>query len=136
VTKEENEDTKPPIRVKMTVGNVEFEIECQENQLKDAVEQILSTVTQHAKETVNIAETAKRSVRKNTCKGVITQLFEENWFSQPKRLDEVHSEMARKGFHYDRTAVAHALLDLVKENVLTRTGKPRRYRYTQKKPPP
>ncbi|MEA2089170.1 MAG: hypothetical protein U9O89_00195 [Thermoproteota archaeon] len=136
MTKQENKETKPPIRVKMTVGNVEFEIECQENQLKDAVEQILSTVTEHAKETISIAEMVKRPARKDTCKGVITRLFEEGWFSEPRRLGEVHSEMARKGFHYDRTAVAHALLDLVKENVLARTGKPRRYRYAQKKPPP
>jgi hypothetical protein len=43
--------------------------------------------------------------------------------------------MARKGYHYDRTAVAHALIDLVKENVLTRDGPPRRYQYAQKRPP-
>jgi hypothetical protein len=48
----------------------------------------------------------------------------------------VHSEMARKGYHYDRTAVAHALIDLVRENVLTREGPPRRYQYAQKRPPP
>lgn len=119
----------------MTVGNVKFEIECQENQLKDAVDKILSTVTQHTKETISVAEPTKRPARKDTCKGVITQLFEKGWFSKPRRLGEVHSEMAREGFHYDRTAVAHALLDLVKENVLTRTGKPRRYRYAQKRPP-
>jgi len=51
-------------------------------------------------------------------------------------LGEVHNEMARLGFHYDRTAVAHALIDLVKDNILTREGKPRRYQYAQKRPPP
>jgi hypothetical protein len=45
---------------------------------------------------------------------------------------EAHSEMARRGFHYDRTAVAHALIDLVKDGILTRQGKPRRYQYTKK----
>jgi len=48
----------------------------------------------------------------------------------------VHNEMARLGFQYDRTAVAHALIDLVKDNILTREGKPRRYQYAQKRPPP
>ena len=50
-------------------------------------------------------------------------------------LSDKVTEMARRGFHYDRTAVAHALVDLMKEGVLTREGKPRRYRYAQKRPP-
>jgi len=48
---------------------------------------------------------------------------------------EAHSKMARRGFHYDRTAVAHALINLVKDEILTRQGKPRRHQYTQKRPP-
>ena len=55
--------------------------------------------------------------RAETCKGVIQKLWEENWFSEPKGLDDVHTELARRGFHYDRTAVAHALVDLVKDNI-------------------
>ncbi len=43
--------------------------------------------------------------------------------------------MARRGFHYDRTAVAHALIDLVKDGILTCEGKPRRYQYAQKRSP-
>ena len=134
--KEEKEETaeKPPIKVKMKVGNIEFEIQCQENQLKNAVEQILSTITQQAKITPEITERA-RAPRAETCKGIIMKLWQEGWFSTPRSLGEVHSEMARRGYHYDRTAVAHALIDLVKENVLTRDGRPRRYRYAQKRPP-
>jgi hypothetical protein len=47
----------------------------------------------------------------------------------------VDEEIARRGYHYDRTAVAHALTDLVKENILTREGVMRNYTYIQKKPP-
>lgn len=128
-------ETEPPIRVKIKVGNMEFEIECQQDQLKEVVEQILSTVTEHAKEAISIMEPTIRPARAETCKGVITQLWREGWFTTPRSLGEVHSEMARKGFHYDRTAVAHALIDLVKDNLLTRNGRPRRYRYAQKRPP-
>jgi hypothetical protein len=131
-----SEGEKPPIRVKMKVGNVEFEIECREDQLKDAVEKILSTVTEHAKETVTLTGQAVPSTRTETCKGVIQGLWSEGWFASPRRLGEVHGEMARRGYHYDRTAVAHALVDLVKDGLLTREGRPRRYRYAQKRPPP
>ncbi len=135
---QEREETteKPPIRLKMKVGNIEFEIECREDQLKSAVEQILSTITQQAKIVPEMTEpTIKPPTRAETCKGIITKLWQEGWFSTPRSLGEVHSEMARRGYHYDRTAVAHALIDLVKENILTRDGKPRRYRYAQKRPP-
>ena len=129
-------ETKPPIRVKMKVGEVEFEIECQEDQLQPTVDKILSTVTEKLKETTLMTERASQPPRAETCKGVIQKLWQERFFAAPKGLSEVHDEMARRGFHYDRTAVAHALIDLVKDGVLTREGKSRRYQYAQKRPPP
>ena len=128
------EATKPPIRLKMKVGNLEFEIECQEDQLEEAVKRILSTVTEYSKEPM-IPERPLPAPRAETCKSLIQKLWVEGWFASPRGLGEVHSEMARRGFHYDRTAVAHALVDLVKDGLLTREGQPRRYRYSQKRPP-
>ena len=127
--------TKPPIRLKMKVGAIEFEIECQEDQLQSTVDKILSTVTEKLKETRFITERAAPPPRAETCKGIIQKLWEEAWFANAKGLSEVHSELAKRGFHYDRTAVAHALIDLVKDGILTREGKPRRYQYAQKRPP-
>ena len=129
------QEQKPLIRVKMKVGEIEFEIECQEDQLQATVDKILSTVTEKLKESPLISERAVAPPRAETCKGVIQKLWEDRWFSVPKGLSEVHTELARRGFHYDRTAVAHALIDLVKDGVLTREGKPRRYQYAQKRPP-
>jgi len=127
--------TKPPIRVKMKIGEIEFEIECQEDQLQATVDKMLSTVTEKLKETPLMTERSPPPARAETCKGVIQKLWEDGWFAVAKGLSEVHDELARRGFHYDRTAVAHALIDLVKDNVLTREGKPRRYQYAQKRPP-
>jgi hypothetical protein len=128
---------RPPIRVKMKIGEIEIEIESQEDQLQSAVDKVLSTVTEKLRDTrlATIAESSTSPPRAETCKGVIQKLWEENWFTQQRGLGEVHSEMARQGFHYDRTAVAHALIDLVKDGILTREGKPRRYQYAQKRPP-
>jgi hypothetical protein len=120
----------------MKIDNIEFEIESQEDQLQSAVDKILSTVTEKLKDIHLSTERHAPSPRAETCKGVIQKLWEENWFTQHRSLGEVHSEMARRGFHYDRTAVAHALIDLVKDGILTREGKPRRYQYAQKRPPP
>lgn len=128
-------EVKPPIRLKMKVGEIEFEIECQEDQLQPTVDKILSSVTTKLRETPLMIERSASPPRAETCKGVIQKLWEENWFSTAKALSEVHSELARRGFHYDRTAVAHALIDLVREGILTREGKPRRYQYAQKRPP-
>lgn len=119
----------------MKVGEVEFEIECEEDQLQAAVDKILSVTVEKLKETPFMMERTATQPRAETCKGIIQKLWEEGFFITPKGLDEVHSEMAKRGFHYDRTAVAHALIDLVKDGILTREGKPRRYRYAQKRPP-
>src|SRR5512136_716144 len=125
---------RPPIRVKMKIGDIEFEIESQEDQLQTAVDRILATVTERMKDT-RLIERQAPPPRAETCRSIIQKLWEEKWLNTPKGLDEVHTELARRGFHYDRTAVAHALVDLVKDNVLTRIGKPRRYQYAQKRPP-
>ena len=128
-------EAKPPIRVKMKIGDVEFEIECQEDQLQATVDKILKTVTERLKETQIMTDRTASVSRSETCKGIIQRLWAEGWFSAAKGLSEVHSELAKRGFHYDRTAVAHALIDLVKDGILTREGKPRRYQYAQKRPP-
>ena len=121
----------------MKIGDIEFEIEAQSDQIQTAVNQILTTLTERIKNT-NLNQLDERPAplpRAETCRGVIQKLWEENWFNEPRCLDDVHAELARKGFHYDRTAVAHALVDLVKDNILTRLGRPRRYQYAQKRPP-
>jgi len=128
-------EARPPIRIKMKIGEIEFEIECQEEQLQATVDKILSTVTEKLKGTRLITERIASSPRAETCKGLIQRFWEEGWFATSKNLGDVHSEMAMRGFHYDRTAVAHALIDLVKDGILTREGRPRRYRYAQKRPP-
>ena len=125
----------PPIKVKMKIGDIEFEIEAQQDQIQGAVDKILTAATERLKNLPQPNERQASLPRAETCRGIIQKLWEENWFSKPRGLDDVHSELARKGFHYDRTAVAHALVDLVKDNVLTRIGKPRRYQYAQKRPP-
>jgi hypothetical protein len=131
---EQPQSTPQPIKVKMKVGNLEFEIEGSSEQLEEAMKRILSTVAEYAKQPVVVTETHIPSSKADTCKGVIQRLWAEGWFSSPKSLDEVYNQMALMGYHYDRTAVAHALVDLVKEGVLGRDGKPRRYRYAQKRP--
>ena len=124
------------VRVKVRVAGMEFEIEAPSDKIQEAVDQVLSVALKHGPSLgPRGAEPAPPSVGPMTCKGLIKALWQEGWFREPRGLGEVHEEMARRGWHYDRTAVAHALLDLVREGVLTRQGRPRRYRYVQKRPP-
>jgi hypothetical protein len=70
-----------------------------------------------------------------TCKGLLQSLWYEGYFGTEKPLGEVHEELSRRGFNYDRTAVSHSLTDMVRENILTRRGTMRNYQYIYKKPP-
>ena len=130
------------IHLKMKVGEVEFEIDCSVEELRDVVDRVLAAVAESdisgsvAATSVDTGGPAGLGGRGETCKSVILALWREGWFGIGRSLGEVHGEMGRRGFHYDRTAVAHALVDLVREGVLTRVGRPRRYRYLQKRPSP
>lgn len=70
----------------------------------------------------------------NTCRSLIEKIFYEKYFEKEKLLGEVHEELSRMGYNYDRTAVSHSLTDMVREGILTRVGTLRNYRYIQKKP--
>jgi len=130
------QEERQTVHIKMKVGNIEFEIECREDQIQRIVDKVLSTVTEHAKKAVLPAgEIEYPAGRAETCRGILERLWKEGFFAEPRSLSQVHEEMTRIGYHYDRTAVAHVLLDLVRDGVLTREGKPRRYVYVQKRPP-
>jgi hypothetical protein len=130
-----SEKLKPAIRLKIKTGKIEFEIECGEDQLKEVLERVLLAIMEHVGESVVIAGRGLPFVRTETCKHVLQKLWLEGWFASPRGLGEVHNEMARRGYHYDRGRVAHALVDLVKDNLLIREGQPRSYHYVQKKQP-
>lgn len=119
---------KRTIRVKIKIGAVEAEIECHEDQLESSVKRLVSSLKGY----VESVSTKRPSAR--TCRGIIDVMLHEGWFKEYRVLGEVYDELARRGYHYDRTAVAHALLDLLKEGKLSRDGKARRYRYIEKKP--
>ncbi|MBV9175875.1 MAG: hypothetical protein JO297_02420 [Nitrososphaeraceae archaeon] len=70
-----------------------------------------------------------------TCRGILEKLWYEGYFETEKPLGEIHEEISRRGYNYDRTAVSHSLTDMVRESILTRIGTMRSYRYAQKRPP-
>lgn len=131
-----SDDLKPPIRLKIKTGKKEFVIECRQDQLKEVLDKVLPTIAEQIGQPVILAEQGLPIVETETCASVLQKLWVEGWFAFARRLEEVHNEIARRGYHYDRGRVAHVLVDLVKDNLLTREGQPRYYRYVQKKRPP
>jgi hypothetical protein len=124
------------ITVKLRKGSWEVEISASESQLKQAIETVLSSLS--ATESASSLSSRNESTNDQgtkTCRGLIVELWKERWFSQGRSLATVHEEIARRGYHYDRTAVSHALRDLVMEGILTREGSSRNYQYIQKRPP-
>ena len=134
--KEKKEEGTPTVHIKMKIGSIEFEIECREDQVQEMVQKILSTVTDYTNRAVVFpVESSPPPTRAETCRDIVERIWKDSWFSEPRSLDDIHREMTRIGYHYDRTAVAHVLLDLVRDGILTREGKARRYVYIQKRPP-
>ena len=130
-----SETGKPPnVTIKMRRGGWEIEITTQQDLLQQAVESVLAGMA--SKEPV-LAESQRADPnerRGETSRGVITKMWKEGWFATPRALSEVHEEMSRRGYHYDRSAVSHTLGDLVRDGSLYREGSMRTYRYIQKFP--
>ena len=126
----------PPadVTVRLKRGAWEVEITAREDRVQQAVESVLAGMASKEPALVEPQESQADQRRFETCRGLLTTMWREGWFSAPKALSEVHEEMSRRGYHYDRTAVAHTLVDLVREGTLFRDGSMRSYRYVQKFP--
>jgi hypothetical protein len=120
------------VKVKIKRGSWEIEVECDEEKVTDVVSKVLAGFDS------GISSVQTRDVKDTggvTCRGLLDNMWREGWFMVSKRLSEVDEELARRGYHYDRSAISHALTDLVREGILTREGESRNYHYVQKKPP-
>lgn len=127
-------ETPPEVHIKLKRGTWEIEITCSEDRIKQVIESVLAGFSS-MQPTAQVSPTEVSPQPAATCRGLIQDMWNEGWFGEERSLGDVHLELARRGYHYDRTAVSHSLTDLVRENVLTRVGEARNYRYVQKKPP-
>lgn len=151
----------PPdeVKIKLKHGEWEVEITCLESKVKQVVETVLSSldsakfidpaIKSQLDEFKREIEALKaRPVEARpivaehkpvkggmTCRGLLESLWTEGYFSSDRSLADVHEELSRRGYNYDRTAVSHSLTDMVRENIMTRNGTMRNYRYIQKRPP-
>ncbi|MGI0048138.1 MAG: hypothetical protein ACREAW_01225, partial [Nitrososphaera sp.] len=147
------------VKIKLKHGEWDVEITCLESRVKQVVQNVLSSLDtakmvgpavqgqfdelRREIESLKMRPAAEsRSDEQKapakggmTCRGLLESFWLEGYFSSERSLGEVHEELSRKGYNYDRTAVSHSLTDMVRENILTRTGTMRNYRYIQKRPP-
>jgi hypothetical protein len=122
------------VKIRLRRGAWEVEVTCRPDQVQQVVESVLAGFAIRGAEIP--VERQRVEGRSATCRSLVEELWLEGWFGDARTLGEVHEELARRGYNYDRTAVSHTLTDLVRENILTRMGRPRNYRYIQKRPPP
>ncbi len=150
------------VKIRLKHGEWEVEVVCIESRVKQVVESVLSSLdtakimgpevqsqldalrreidslkTRSVAELVTEGQQQQKVTTKSgiTCRGLLENLWFEGHFVSERSLGEVHEELSRRGYNYDRTAVSHSLTDMVRENILTRIGTMRNYRYIQKRPP-
>ena len=150
------------VKIRLKHGEWEVEVVCIESRVKQVVESVLSSLdtkmiepeVQNQLDALrreidslkarSIAELGSEGQQQQqkiitksgmTCRGLLENLWLEGHFVNERSLGEVHEELSRRGYNYDRTAVSHSLTDMVRENILTRIGTMRNYRYIQKRPP-
>lgn len=118
------------------VSRVEPTLDIQINELKKEIDLLKTSSNVNLSENISSGDTRSKKLQKGgaTCRGLLEKLLLEGYFETEKLLGNVHEELSRRGYNYDRTAVSHSLKDMVRENILTRIGSLRNYRYLQKRP--
>jgi hypothetical protein len=103
----------------------------------DSLKLQINSDNNNQRHAINTIELQRQTIPKGgtTCRGLLEILLQEGYFGTEKHLGEVHEELSRRGYNYDRTAVSHSLTDMVRESILTRLGTMRNYQYIQKRPP-
>ncbi|MCS7112690.1 MAG: hypothetical protein RMJ00_02205 [Nitrososphaerota archaeon] len=125
------------IHIRLKFGDLEVDVECRQEQLKDIIDTFLSSLREKGLPTISptVSTSYTRGGEPKTCRDIILSLWRNGWFSTSRSLSEVDEEMSRMGYHYNRSAIAHSLADLVREGILSREGRKGSYRYLQKRPP-
>ncbi len=116
------------VRVKVRIGDIEVEITGTPEKIGEVVPNIIESIKSGA------TPKEQRKPIGRSCKDVIYELWREGWFKEERRLGDVYEELTKRGYYFDKSAISHALSSLVKEGILTRMGKERRYTYVQKIP--
>jgi len=127
-------DSSTNVTVKLKRGAWEVEITSTSDKIQQAVESVIAGMSVKEVPILESGAPQEGERKFETCRGLLLAMWKEGWFATSRQLSEVHEEMSRRGYHYDRTAVAHALVDLVREGTLFRDGSMRNYRYVQKYP--
>jgi hypothetical protein len=113
-------------------------LDLQINEIKREIELLKTTMNMNlVNPNMGPTDAHRKTAQKggSTCRSLLENLLFEGYFETEKLLGNVHEELSRRGYNYDRTAVSHSLTDMVRENILSRVGSMRNYRYIQKKPP-
>jgi hypothetical protein len=120
-----------------TSADVDLSLNTQIAELKKEVDSLKLQISSYDVNQIQAIELQRKTIPKagTTCRGLLETLWYEGYFGIEKPLGEVHEELSRRGYNYDRTAVSHSLTDMVRESILTRIGTMRNYRYVQKRPP-
>jgi hypothetical protein len=107
------------------------------NEIEKEIESLKKTMNMNLHNPNMVSTDVHRKIAQkvgSTCRSLLEKLLFEGYFETEKLLGNVHEELSRRGYNYDRTAVSHSLTDMVRESILTRVGSLRNYRYIQKKP--
>jgi hypothetical protein len=113
-------------------------LDLQINEIKREIELLKTTMNMNIlNQNMGPTDTHRKTAQKggSTCRSLLENLLFEGYFKTEKLLGNVHEELSRRGYNYDRTAVSHSLTDMVRENILSRVGSMRNYRYIEKKSP-
>ena len=117
------------VTIKLKRGSWEVEITCPEDKVKQIVENVLSGLdkeksvkqeiqnTQSIDRSVTNTDILKPNVIKQSkdhviCRDLIQLLWQENWFKTEKNLSNVYEELARRGYHYDKTSISLSLIHI------------------------
>jgi hypothetical protein len=120
------------------VSPQDLSLDVQINEIKKEIELLKTTMNMNIlNPNIGPTDARRKTTQKggSTCRSLLENLLLEGYFETEKLLGNVHEELSRRGYNYDRTAVSHSLTDMVRENIFSRVGSMRNYRYIQKKPP-
>lgn len=150
------------VKIRLKHNEWEVEITCAENRVKEVVQNVLDAIDHESQldkysgaigelqnqiesirslidsSTISSGKEIIRRERKSphktgmTCRNLLETLWEEGYFITHRLLAEIHEELLRRGYSYDRTAVSHSLTDMVREGIIVRNGTARNYIYLQK----
>jgi len=122
------------MKIKIEIGEMKAEIDGDAKDLDSAIKVLIKNKEEISKISSTTMITKEKKKSKSFADSLTSRLemlIEDGFFNEPHGLAEIKQKLQEVGYHYPRTTISPAILQIVRQRRLRRIGSMRKFQYVK-----